>query len=72
MDLTEQLRGMKVGSHAATITCIGAGEVLRAEDWGLYYGVQLALNLEIAEIEVESDSAVLINDVDLHPWGPLF
>ncbi|KAL6208769.1 hypothetical protein ACLB2K_019714 [Fragaria x ananassa] len=58
------------------MACIGAGEVLQAEAWGLYYGIQLALNLQIAEIEVESDSAVLINlvqnaDVDLHPLGTI-
>lgn len=55
---------------------IGVGEVLQAEAWGLASGLQLAKDLNITHIEVESDSAVLINilqstDLDLHPLGTL-
>ncbi|KAL6145633.1 hypothetical protein ACLB2K_056319 [Fragaria x ananassa] len=55
---------------------IGAGEVLQAEAWGLFYGIQLALSLDIPNLEVESDSSILINllqgtDIDLHPLGTI-
>ncbi|KAM5550396.1 hypothetical protein ABKV19_027522 [Rosa sericea] len=55
---------------------VGAGEVLQAESWGLFHGLQLALSLQITKLEVESDSSVLIKliqreNVDLHPLGTL-
>ncbi|KAL6202860.1 hypothetical protein ACLB2K_026564 [Fragaria x ananassa] len=55
---------------------IGAGEVLQAEAWGLFYGIQLALSMKIPKLEIESDSAVLVNllqnsDMDVHPLGTI-
>ncbi|KAL6219553.1 hypothetical protein ACLB2K_007312 [Fragaria x ananassa] len=42
---------------------IGAGEVLQAEAWGLFYDIQLALSMKIPKLEIESDSAVLIKHI---------
>ncbi|KAL6188945.1 hypothetical protein ACLB2K_040335 [Fragaria x ananassa] len=55
---------------------IGAGEVLQAEAWGLFYGIQLALSMKIPKLETESDSDVLVNllqnsDMDVHPLGTI-
>ncbi|KAL6137995.1 hypothetical protein ACLB2K_063283 [Fragaria x ananassa] len=53
---------------------IGSGDVLQAEAWGLFYGIQLALDMQISNLEVESDSAVLINlllIVSITLWAPL-
>lgn len=55
---------------------IGSGDVLQAEAWGLFYGIQLALDMQISNLEVESDSAVLINllqnyDSECHPLGTI-
>jgi ribonuclease HI len=55
---------------------IGKGEVLHAEAWGLFSGLQIAKEMGINHINVESDSAVLINlihcsTVKLHPLGTL-
>ncbi|KAL6218271.1 hypothetical protein ACLB2K_011486 [Fragaria x ananassa] len=53
---------------------IGTGEVLQAEAWGLFKGIQMDLNIKISKSEVESDSAVLVNllqnsNMELHPSG---
>ncbi|XP_040372858.1 uncharacterized protein LOC112194030 [Rosa chinensis] len=55
---------------------LGIGEVLDAESWGLFYGLQQALKCHITHIEVETDSAILAklisqSDVALHPMGSL-
>ncbi|PRQ31855.1 putative ribonuclease H-like domain-containing protein [Rosa chinensis] len=55
---------------------IGYGEVLQAEAWGLVTGLQIAVDMQIKHLDVESDSAILINliqskDIDLHPLGTL-
>ncbi|KAL6130466.1 hypothetical protein ACLB2K_068845 [Fragaria x ananassa] len=55
---------------------IGTGEVLQAEAWGLFYGLQLALSMQISNLDVELDSAVLVNllqnhNMDLHPLGTI-
>lgn len=55
---------------------IGRGEVLQAEAWGLFSGLQLAKELDINQITVESDSAVLVSLIhnynsELHPLGTL-
>jgi hypothetical protein len=55
---------------------VGFGEVLLAEAWGLASGLQLAKDLNITHLMVESDSAVLINllqsrDLDNHPLGTI-
>ena len=55
---------------------IGIGEVLQAEAWGLCFGLQLAKDLGITHLLVESNSAVLLalihsTDVDLHPLGTI-
>lgn len=39
---------------------IGVGEILQAEAWGLFSGLQLAKDLGITDILVEFDSAVLL------------
>ncbi|KAL6130125.1 hypothetical protein ACLB2K_068506 [Fragaria x ananassa] len=40
---------------------LGVGEILTAEAWGLFYGLKLAVKLQISNLEVESDSAILVN-----------
>lgn len=55
---------------------IGKGQVLQAESWGLATGLQIAVELHITHIEVETDSAILINlingnDIALHPLGTI-
>ena len=55
---------------------IGSGEVLCAEAWGLIIGLQIAVELGIKDIVIESDSAILINmlsteDNNSHPLGIL-
>lgn len=55
---------------------IGSGEVLQAEPWGLVTGLQIAKELDITHILVESDSAVLVSlihssDLELQPLGTL-
>ncbi|PRQ61010.1 hypothetical protein RchiOBHm_Chr0c16g0499901 [Rosa chinensis] len=52
----------------------GFPSVLQAEAWGLFYEMKLALDLSITHLEIESDSAVLVNllkqdDIDYHPLG---
>ena len=53
---------------------IGTGEVLQAEAWGVFSGLQITKEMDIDNIIVESDSTVLINlfqshEVHLHPLG---
>ena len=55
---------------------IGSGEVLLAEAWGLANGLKLAVESNVSNLLVESDSAILINllqnsCLDLHPLGTL-
>ncbi|XP_050386206.1 uncharacterized protein LOC126802601 [Argentina anserina] len=55
---------------------LGVGAIIEAEAWSLYYGLKLAHNLHISKLEIESDSAILINllkrpDLSLHPLGSL-
>lgn len=55
---------------------IGTWEVLQAEAWGVFSGLQIAKEMGIDSITVESDSAVLINlfqshELHLHPLGTL-
>ncbi|KAL6225557.1 hypothetical protein ACLB2K_004407 [Fragaria x ananassa] len=55
---------------------LGIGEILDAEAWGLFYGLPLAAKLNVQRIEIESDSAILVqllqkNDCGLHPLGTL-
>ncbi|PRQ55230.1 putative ribonuclease H-like domain-containing protein [Rosa chinensis] len=55
---------------------LGTGEILDAEAWGLLYGLKLVLNLHISHLEVESDSAILVQlmqkaEFSLHPLGSL-
>lgn len=51
---------------------IGHGEVLQAEAWGLVTGLQIAEEMNITRIEVESDSATLISLVQSNnPLGTL-
>ena len=55
---------------------LGVGEILDAEAWALYYGLKLADNLSIKNLEIESDSAILVqlmqmDNIDLHPLGSL-
>ncbi|KAL6177955.1 hypothetical protein ACLB2K_049476 [Fragaria x ananassa] len=55
---------------------LGVGDVIQAEAWGLLYGLKLALQLKIDRLEVETDSAVLVNlfhssNLALHPLGSL-
>lgn len=51
-------------------------DVLQAKAWGLFSGLQLAQELDLTHMLVESDSAVIIallqsQDLDLHPLGTL-
>ncbi|XP_062021276.1 uncharacterized protein LOC133737799 [Rosa rugosa] len=55
---------------------LGIGEILDAEAWGLLHGLKQAFGCHINQIEVESDSAILVRlikntDVSLHPLGSL-
>ncbi|XP_004305448.1 PREDICTED: putative ribonuclease H protein At1g65750-like [Fragaria vesca subsp. vesca] len=55
---------------------LGVGEILTAEAWGLFYGLKLVVKLQISNLEVESDSAILVNlmqssNLALHPLGSL-
>lgn len=55
---------------------VGNGEVLTVEAWDLVSGLQLAKDLGITHLMVESDSSVLINlllnhDLEVHPLGTL-
>ncbi|PRQ50066.1 putative ribonuclease H-like domain-containing protein [Rosa chinensis] len=55
---------------------IGAGSVIQAETWGLYHGLQIASSLHINHLEVESDSACLVqllqsDAIELHPLGTI-
>ncbi|KAL6185918.1 hypothetical protein ACLB2K_042040 [Fragaria x ananassa] len=40
---------------------IGIGEVLQAEAWCLFHGLQLVLGLNLMKLEVKSDWGVLVN-----------
>ena len=62
--------------HSGFMVNIGCGEVLQAEAWGLFYGLQLALSSHISNLIVESDSATLVNlfnseSLELHPLGTI-
>ncbi|KAK9944849.1 hypothetical protein M0R45_010396 [Rubus argutus] len=55
---------------------LGVGDVLDAETWGLFHGLKLALSCRIENIQVESDSAILVklmlhSDITMHPLGTL-
>jgi ribonuclease HI len=55
---------------------LGIGEVLDAETWALFLGLKLAVECNITNLLVESDSAILVNSLlysnnDLHPLGSL-
>lgn len=55
---------------------LGTGEILDAEAWGLFHGLKLAQLHNILKLDIESDSAILVNLVqinitDLHPLGSL-
>ena len=55
---------------------LGIGEILVAESWGLFYGLKLASQLNISYLEIESDSAILVqlsqkSDLSKHPLGSL-
>ncbi|XP_004305206.1 PREDICTED: putative ribonuclease H protein At1g65750-like [Fragaria vesca subsp. vesca] len=55
---------------------LGIGVIVDAEVWGIYFGLKLARNLNIMHLEIESDSAILINllqrvDLSCHPLGSL-
>lgn len=55
---------------------LGIGEVLNAETWGLFHGLKLAVDHNINNLIVESDSATLVNSLlngntDMHPLGAL-
>jgi ribonuclease HI len=55
---------------------LGIGGILEAEAWGLFHGLKLAQIHNILKLEIESDSAVLVNLVqgnstELHPLGSL-
>ncbi|KAL6141292.1 hypothetical protein ACLB2K_059582 [Fragaria x ananassa] len=39
---------------------LGTGEILDAETWGLFFGLKLVFKHSIVNIEIESDSAVLV------------
>ncbi|XP_061998979.1 uncharacterized protein LOC133716290 [Rosa rugosa] len=55
---------------------LGTGEILDAKAWGLFYGLKLAVSLHISHLEVESDSAILVQlmqkaEFSLLPLGSL-
>ncbi|XP_004292858.1 PREDICTED: putative ribonuclease H protein At1g65750-like [Fragaria vesca subsp. vesca] len=55
---------------------IGVGEILDAEAWGLFHGLKLAVDLNIKNLLIESDSAILVqlmqnSNFDIHPLGSL-
>ncbi|PRQ45097.1 putative ribonuclease H-like domain-containing protein [Rosa chinensis] len=55
---------------------LGIGEIPDVEAWGLLYGLKLALSLHISHLEIESDSAILVQLMQkavfsLHPLGSL-
>ncbi|KAL6204896.1 hypothetical protein ACLB2K_022163 [Fragaria x ananassa] len=50
------------------------GEILDAEAWGLFHGLKLAVDLNIKNLVIESNSAVLVqlmqnSNFDIHPLG---
>ncbi|KAL6178888.1 hypothetical protein ACLB2K_050405 [Fragaria x ananassa] len=73
--------GGVIGNHAGTWIIgfqinLGVGEIVIVEAWGLFYGLKLAEKLQISNLEVESDSAILVNlmqssNLALHPLGSL-
>ncbi|KAL6135732.1 hypothetical protein ACLB2K_067958 [Fragaria x ananassa] len=55
---------------------LGVSDVLNVEAWGLFYGLKLVVKLQISNLEVESDSAILVNlmqsyNLALRPLGSL-
>ena len=55
---------------------LGTGEILLAEMWALYFGLKLASRLNCTNIQVESDSSLVVNLVtnqwnDTHPLHSL-
>ncbi|XP_004306184.1 PREDICTED: putative ribonuclease H protein At1g65750-like [Fragaria vesca subsp. vesca] len=55
---------------------LGVGEILDAEAWGLFYDMKLASQLQINNLSIESDSAVLVQlfqcaNLEMHPLGSL-
>ncbi|KAL6183087.1 hypothetical protein ACLB2K_044498 [Fragaria x ananassa] len=55
---------------------LGIGEVLDAEAWGLFFGLRMVAMHNIVNLEIESDSAVLVqlmlkSDIGVHPFGSL-
>ncbi|KAL6145062.1 hypothetical protein ACLB2K_055750 [Fragaria x ananassa] len=55
---------------------LGVGEILDAEAWGLFQGLKLAVSLNIKNLIIESDSAILVqlmnnSEFGNHPFGSL-
>jgi ribonuclease HI len=55
---------------------IGAGEIFEAEVWGLYIGLKMAVDLQLKNLLVESDSVMAVNllnavDISLHPLATI-
>ncbi|KAL6144452.1 hypothetical protein ACLB2K_055145 [Fragaria x ananassa] len=55
---------------------LGVGEILDAEAWGLFQGLKLAVSLNINNLIIESDSAILVqlmnnSEFGNHPLGSL-
>ncbi|KAL6130766.1 hypothetical protein ACLB2K_069145 [Fragaria x ananassa] len=55
---------------------LGTGEVLDAEAWGLFFGLRMVAMHNIVNLEIESDSVVLVqlmlkSDTGVHPLGSL-
>ncbi|XP_004292534.1 PREDICTED: uncharacterized protein LOC101291992 [Fragaria vesca subsp. vesca] len=54
----------------------GVGEILDVEPWGCFHGVKLVVDLNIRNLVIESDYAVLVqlmlnSAFDIHPLGSL-
>lgn len=45
---------------------LGAGDVIEAEFWGVFYGLQLAWSHSIRTLDVECDSKCVV-DLIMHP-----
>ena len=65
-----------IGSKASPTTCIGVGEVIEAEVWGIYIGLMMAAELQIKKLLVESDSAIAVKllnvaDISMHPLATI-
>lgn len=67
--LLRNCHGDWVGGFSANL---GTGEILLAELWALYFGLKLTSRLNCTNIQVESDSSIVVNLVtdqvdDTHP-----